>query len=356
MNRYKNECLTMYRNKNYSIHTELTLFPFKTEIIVQSGFEQATIATSSATITDVKISINPNGLNLALTWIEAHAFGFTSLHYAEINDHLQVVRTHEIEAIDTNNAAILPLSFICEEFLFVAKVECSTEQVTISQYHLSDFSLVASPIIVTSKISDSYLSSKRNKIANMTIVDGGNNTYYLQYKVHTDSINTILLTYQDETISHQRLFDFAYNNIGFHEAYLDKEENMIFVSYANTESGDIYLAAQSLDPNGDNNPVENNVVINQTQGTYNRPYIEKYNSNYAVTWEGTNPYIIHVDKNLLILSPEEMLDLSNPANIKTTYDAGTNTLVMSAQIDNRIFEDYGSSFYYSKTMENNDHS
>ncbi|NLS54891.1 hypothetical protein [Hafnia alvei] len=350
MNRYKNECLTMYRNKNYSIHTELTLFPYKSEIIVQSGFEQATVATSNATITDVKVSINPKGLNLAMTWIEAHAFGFTSLHYAEINERLEVVRTHEVESISTNNAAILPLSFICEEFLFIAKVECSTEQVTISQYRLSDFSLVSSPMVITSKVSDSYLSSKRNKIANLTVVDGGDNTFYLQYKVQTDSIHTLLLTYQDKTLSQQRLFDFAYDNIGFHETYLDKEEKMIFVTYANTESGDIYLAAQSLDPNGNHNLVENNVVISQTQGSYNRPYIEKCNTNYAVTWEGTNPYVIYVDKNLLILSPEEMLDLSNPANIKTAYDMSTDTLVMSAQIDNRIFEDYGTSFYYSKTM------
>ncbi|WP_430673364.1 hypothetical protein [Klebsiella aerogenes] len=286
----------------------------------------------------------------SFVWCERKGISsHTELHYAEIDEKLNVVRHTILDNGSAINEYVLVRASLVEDMLLLTWVDELEQMVKLRLYALDTLLPVSADLKVESPLNRNYFNTSQNRTANLTLTPARENKFYLQFLLDSGSICCYEIIVSDNTLHSEHLFEQGGENVGYHEALFDADYNKLMTVYSenNLESlnniNDVYIINQSIfSEHNFKGMLSLPTRVNQTTGFYLRPTFLKYKNQFIVLWEGTSLHYTGLNSDLNITIPEEIIDIANPAYI---HMLDNGSLLVSVQKDNWRTIDYGESLF-----------
>jgi hypothetical protein len=211
-------------------------------------------------------------------------------------------------------------------------------------YDVNNYSQVASTLTLDCSVNEKYLTNQKIDKANVVLLSVNDNTMYLQLLLTSGTLRNYNVSINEDSGEMQasKLFDFALDNIGYHNCLIDSEKKLILITYSGTEqeNNNIYAAKQKLFYSELIGSVDS-VMVSQTSGDYFRPYVISQDDGYLIAWEGGSIHYTVIDSELDIVTAESTLDAVSPGHVLLTKH---NEVFVSCQTDNLPNREFGASF------------
>lgn len=298
---------------------------------------------------------------LKVVWRETEniLFGASTCHYAEIKDDLTIISHHIF-----SSEAALPQHFTCfravlqSDYLVMAMADTVQKRIVISSFNLSDYSLISPPTVLDSyAINAAYLDSRQSYSANIKLIVAESGALYLQFLLASGTLRVFSVTDTDKSsgIIVDRLFDFAFDDVGYHNCIIDEAGKMMIVVFSGQkspeENNNIYIASQNIFLSDKHTStthftrMSTPTIVNQSQGSFWRPNIILNNSNYLVAWESNELHYTLMDANFDIAEPEAVLTVVMPGNILLHQEK-----YFSCQTETQPYKDFGNGYDFSEIL------
>lgn len=290
--------------------------------------------------------------NIRIVWRERknRLFAESEFHYAEITGEGFLTEHRVLQCKDRNckHAALLRAKMSTTGYLVFAVISEVTKKVILAAYDLNSYSQVASTLTLNDAVNERYLTSQKIDKANVVLLSINDNTMYLQFLLTSGTLRNYSVTVNEISgeVQASKLFDFALDNIGYHNSLIDSEKKLILITYstAEKENNSIYAAKQKL---FSSHPLRAGeyMKVSQTSGDYFRPFVIKQDDGYLIAWEDGSIHYTVIDSDLDIIEAETTQDAVSPGRILLTKGNG---IFSSCQTGNSSNRDFGSSFLLTK--------
>lgn len=347
---FRNSEATNFNGSILHLYVGIKLKPNNGSIYVKhkNSIEKIIYETKNSSIHDLSVikKSSADDSEVKIIWRENVGVSSKSeIHYAEMSDELEIIR-HTV--IELNSNYILPVGVLVEGYLLISGVSSSSNKAEVSAYDSISLEKVIVNTEIDSALHLNYFSDKQSYLANITLTPIDNNRTFLQFVSDSGTIRTYQIDVKNNSLIINRLFDFAYENIGFHRVLLDKEKSVLLLVYSEdikqSHTNNIMIAKQDIFKSDCNQVYKTSkrvsTQVNQSVGEHYRPYIIKNAGDYFVAWEGSSLLYISLDDEFNIVIPESNVKLDAPGNVIAIKGEG---LTLSCQTSNLEGKDSGKS-------------
>jgi len=290
--------------------------------------------------------------NIRVVWRERdnRLFNESDFHYAEITDEGILTEHHVLQCNEVNfkHAALMRAKILNVGYLLLAVISEVTKKMILTVYDTNNYSQLASALSLDDAVNTKYLRSQKIANANVVLLSVDKNNVYMQFLLTSGTLRNYGVSINEATgeVQARKLFDFALDNIGYHNCLIDKEKELIMITYSGLDwkNNNIYAAKQKLFESDSIRTAES-LRVSQTSGDYFRPFVIKQNDGYLIAWEDACIHYTVIDSNLDIVKAETTQDAVCPGYILL---AQKNDIFISCQIENLPNREFGSSFLLTK--------
>lgn len=343
---YKNSDLAVFNNKVISLSVRRDN-DVNASLVLRSNNQPAdtVIYTSDKNIVDDFQVVGENS-NVRVAWRERdnRLFAESEFHYAEITSEGKLVG-HHILSCDNENCRHTSLlrAKVVAGYLVLAVISEKTKKMILVVYDGNDYSQRTSTLSLDDRVNEKYLTSQKILQANVVLLPVSDNSMYLQFLLSSGTLRNYNISINEESgaIESSKLFDFALDNIGYHNSLIDSEQKLILITYSGTalEDNGIYAVKQTIFSR-ESVCSGKSVKVSQTTGDYFRPFVIRQDDGYLIAWEGENIHYTVIDSELDIIMAETTRSAISPGHVLLTEYGG---VFLSCQTEFLLGREFGSS-------------
>ncbi|WP_434747276.1 hypothetical protein [Pantoea sp. Lu_F5_004] len=348
---YKNSDLIVFNNEVISLAIRKDSDKNNSLVIRRGIYSAETVIYTSKreVLEDLQVAGKDSGISIVWRERNNQLFSESEFHYAKVTAEGIISEHRVLECSDNNfrHAALLRAKVSNTGHLLLSIVSGTMKKIVLIAYHLKDYSQVDT-VSLDDAVTEKYFTSQKIANANVILLVMNDGSIYLQFILSSGTLRnySVSINKASGKINASKLFDFALDNIGYHNCLIDEEEKLILITYSGTdlEGNSIYVAKQKLFTSKTISS-EDFTKISQTNGDYFRPFVIKNDDNYLIAWEGDSIHYTIIDKNLDIVEAENTFSSVAPGYILLT---GLEGVFASCQTENLPNREFGSSFLLSK--------
>ncbi|HIF2548585.1 TPA: hypothetical protein ACXZLZ_004144 [Salmonella enterica] len=344
-----NQAISLFKNDCYAFYTQRVELPktgfWKNKIIARSFNTNENIKlyeSNCERINSFKV-VHIDDYGLIALWEEINEDKYT-VHLGEFDKDFFTLR-HEVLNLNIDKPMLLN-AVISNDLIIIAGFDYDKSRAYTTYTPLNNLKLVANVQYIEDELSERYKKKDQSYFANISLCEHRGNIF-LQAKLKSNTLRTWLVsvTPDEKTLNISQVFDLAYENMGYHQTYIDSNSGDMFVVYSENkilseENNDIYVIRQSLYKTSTNQS-EDWQRISQTNGYYFRPIMCKAQDSYYIFWEGKEAHYLGFNKDLFIVRPEDTLPVREPGNIYIQYN--NENIFYSSEEKSKLPENAGKS-------------
>lgn len=325
-----NQAVSLFNEDCYAFYTQRIDLPktgfFKNKIIARSFNTDEIIVlyeSNCERIDSFKI-VHVDDYGMIALWEEINEDEYV-VHFGEFDKDFITLR-HEVLNINIDKPMLLNAA-ISNEGIVIAGFDYNKSKAYLTYIPLNNLKITANVQYIEDELSERYKKADQPYFANITLCEYRGDIF-LQAKIKSNTLRSwsVSVTPDEKALSISQAFDLAYENMGYHQTYINSDSGDMYIVYSenkmiNEESNDIYVIKQSLYTKSDNLPVDWQ-RISQTNGYYFRPIMCRAEDSYYIFWEGKEVHYLSFNKDLFIISPEDTLPVRSPGHIYIQYNNG----------------------------------